>query len=338
MSTIDTELLRALPKAELHLHLEGTLEPELMFALAERNDLPLPYESVEALRNAYEFGNLQEFLNLYYQGAAVLQTEQDFYDLTLAYLERCAQDGVVHVEPFFDPQTHTARAVTMATQFRGITRALEEGQRRWGITSRLILSFLRHLSEEDAVFTLQQALPWREHFVAVGLDSSEKGNPPEKFQRVFDQVRALGLKAVAHAGEEGPADYIAQALDLLKVVRIDHGVRCGDDPQLVQRLVERQIPLTVCPLSNIRLKVFARMADHNIMQLLEQGVRVTINSDDPAYFGGYLLDNYCAVRDALGMTTEQAVQLARNSLTASFLDSDTLNAHLARLDRLAQSA
>lgn len=338
MDHIDTELLRALPKAELHLHLEGTLEPELMFSLAERNGMALPYESVEALRDAYDFNNLQDFLNLYYQGAAVLQREEDFYDLTLAYLERCARDGVVHVEPFFDPQTHTSRAVTMATQFRGITRALAEGRERWGITSGLILSFLRHLSEEDAVVTLQQALPWREHFVAVGLDSSEKGNPPEKFQRVFDQARALGLKAVAHAGEEGPADYITQALDLLKVVRIDHGVRCSDDPQLVQRLIDRQIPLTVCPLSNTRLKVFSEMSQHNIMQLLEQGVRVTINSDDPAYFGGYLLDNYCAVRDALGMSKTQAVQLARNSLTAGFLDSDTLNKHLAQLDKLAKGA
>ncbi|GGB85966.1 adenine deaminase [Marinobacterium zhoushanense] len=338
MDNIDTELLRTLPKAELHLHLEGTLEPELMFALAQRNGMPLPYDSVDALRSAYEFGNLQDFLNLYYQGAAVLQTEQDFYDLTLAYLERCARDGVVHVEPFFDPQTHTARAVTMATQFRGILRALADGKERWGITSCLILSFLRHLSEEDAVVTLQQALPWREHFVAVGLDSSEKGNPPEKFQRVFDQARALGLKAVAHAGEEGPADYIAQALDLLKVVRIDHGVRCSDDPVLVQRLIDQQTPLTVCPLSNTRLKVFSDMSEHNIMQLLERGMRVTINSDDPAYFGGYLLDNYLAVRDALGMTREQAVQLARNSLTSSFLDGDSLNNHLARLEQLAQSS
>ncbi|MBV1788754.1 adenosine deaminase [Marinobacterium sp. D7] len=336
MDNIDTELLRTLPKAELHLHLEGTLEPELMFTLAERNGISLPYDSVEALRNAYDFGNLQDFLNLYYQGAAVLQTEQDFYDLTLAYLERCAQDGVVHVEPFFDPQTHTARAITMATQFRGILRALADGKERWGISSCLILSFLRHLSEEDAVVTLQQALPWREHFVAVGLDSSEKGNPPEKFQRVFDQVRALGLKTVAHAGEEGPPDYIVQALDLLKVVRIDHGVRCAEDPALVQRLIDQQIPLTVCPLSNTRLKVFSDMSEHNIMQLLDRGMRVTINSDDPAYFGGYLLDNYCAVRDALGMTKAQAVQLARNSLISSFLDNDSLSLHLARLDQLAQ--
>ncbi|MBR9884478.1 MAG: adenosine deaminase [Oceanospirillales bacterium] len=336
MSNIDTELLRALPKAELHLHLEGTLEPELMFALAERNEITLPYDSVEALRDAYEFGNLQDFLNLYYQGAAVLQSEEDFYDLTLAYLARCAEDGVVHVEPFFDPQTHTARAITMACQFRGILRALEEGHKRWGITSRLILSFLRHLSEDDAVVTLQQALPWREHFVAVGLDSSEKGNPPEKFQRVFDQVRALGLKAVAHAGEEGPADYIAQALDLLKVVRIDHGVRCTEDEQLVKRLIDQQIPLTVCPLSNVRLKVFSQMSDHNIMQLLKRGMCVTINSDDPAYFGGYLLDNFLAVRDAIGMSKAEAVQLARNSLTASFMDSETLTQHLSRLEQLAQ--
>ncbi|WP_432696150.1 adenosine deaminase [Marinobacterium sp. YM272] len=335
MSDVDTGFLRSLPKAELHLHLEGTLEPELMFQLAERNDITLPYSDVEALRDAYEFGNLQDFLDLYYQGAGVLQTEQDFYDLTWAYLERCAADGVVHVEPFFDPQTHTARSIPMSVQFRGITRALNDGQEKLGISSRLILCFLRHLSEEDAFTTLQQALPWREHFFAVGLDSGEKGNPPAKFQRVFDEVHKLGLKIVAHAGEEGPADYIWQALNLLKVQRVDHGVRCTEDPALVQRLNDTQMPLTVCPLSNTRLKVFTDMSEHNIMQLLEQGLCVTINSDDPAYFGGYLLDNYLAVRDALGMTKAQAIQLARNSFTASFLSEEEKAGHLATLDKLA---
>ncbi len=335
MSDADTAFLRSLPKAELHLHLEGTLEPELMFQLAERNGLELPYSDVEALRSAYEFGNLQDFLDLYYQGAGVLQTEQDFYDLTWAYLERCAADGVVHVEPFFDPQTHTARSIPMSTQFKGITRALNDGKTKLGISSCLILCFLRHLSEEDAFTTLQQALPWREHLVAVGLDSGEQGNPPEKFQRVFDEVHRLGLGIVAHAGEEGPADYIWQALNLLKVQRVDHGVRCVEDPDLVKKLIDEQIPLTVCPLSNTRLKVFSDMTKHNIMQLLEQGMCVTINSDDPAYFGGYLLENYIAVRDALGMSKGQAIKLAGNSIRASFLSEAEKAPHLEALSRLS---
>lgn len=335
MSDADTGFLRSLPKAELHLHLEGTLEPELMFQLAERNGLELPYSDVDALRSAYEFGNLQDFLDLYYQGAGVLQTEQDFYDLTWAYLERCAADGVVHVEPFFDPQTHTARSIPMSTQFKGITRALSDGHEKLGISSCLILCFLRHLSEEEAFTTLQQALPWRDHLVAVGLDSGEQGNPPEKFQRVFDEVHRLGLNIVAHAGEEGPADYIWQALNLLKVDRVDHGVRCIEDPALVKKLIDEQIPLTVCPLSNTRLKVFSDMSEHNIMQLLDQGMCVTINSDDPAYFGGYLLENFIAVRDALGMSKAQAIQLARNSISASFLSDAEKAPHLEALDRLS---
>ncbi len=338
MTTPTIAFLRSLPKAELHLHLEGSLEPELMFQLAERNGIALPYPDVEAIRAAYQFSNLQDFLDIYYQGASVLQTEQDFYDLTWAYLERCAADGVVHTEPFFDPQTHTARGISMATQFRGISRALADGEKQLGISSRLILSFLRHLSEEDAVVTLQQALPWREHFVAVGLDSSELGNPPEKFARVFAQAREAGLLCVAHAGEEGPAAYIEQALELLKVQRIDHGVRCSDDPALVERLVHEQIALTVCPLSNLKLKVVQQMQQHNILQLLERGVRVTINSDDPAYFGGYLLDNFVAVRDALEMSREQAVQLARNSLEASFLDPASRERWLNELQRVAATA
>ncbi|OWL86766.1 adenosine deaminase [Halopseudomonas aestusnigri] len=335
MSFPDTDFLRALPKAELHMHLEGSLEPELMFALAERNGITLPYVDVEALRGAYEFGNLQEFLDLYYQGADALRTEQDFFDLTWDYLQRCAADGVVHVEPFFDPQTHTVRGIPIAVQLAGISGALAEGERQLGISSRLILSFLRHLSEDDAIATLEEALPLREHFVAVGLDSSEQGNPPDKFQRVFAMAREAGLACVAHAGEEGPAEYIEQALDLLKVVRIDHGVRCVESPALVQRLIAEQMPLTVCPLSNTRLKVFADMREHNILQLLEQGVKVTINSDDPAYFGGYLLANFVAVRDALNMTREQAIALARNSITASLLNDAEQAGWLAKLAEVA---
>ncbi|MEO1819983.1 adenosine deaminase [Pseudomonas sp.] len=335
MSFPDTDFLRALPKAELHMHLEGSLEPELMFALAERNGITLPYANVQALRGAYEFGNLQEFLDLYYQGADALRTEQDFYDLTWAYLQRSAADGVVHVEPFFDPQTHTVRGIPIALQLAGISRALADGQAQLGISSRLILSFLRHLSEEDAIATLQEALPLREHFVAVGLDSSEQGNPPDKFERVFAMAREAGFACVAHAGEEGPAEYIEQALDLLKVMRIDHGVRCVESPALVQRLIAEQMPLTVCPLSNTRLKVFADMAEHNILELLGQGVKVTINSDDPAYFGGYLLANFEAVRDALSMTREQAVALARNSITASLLSEAEQATWLAKLAEAA---
>lgn len=336
MHSADDLFLQQLPKTELHLHLEGTLEPELMFELAERNGIQLPYASVDELREAYQFTQLQDFLDLYYQGADVLRTEQDFYDLTMAYLHHCHEDGVVHVEPFFDPQTHTARGIAMETVVNGISSALTDGEKRFGITSGLILSFLRHLSEEDAFETLEAALPLREHFIGIGLDSSEFGHPPEKFVNVFNKVRELGFHIVAHAGEEGPADYIHQALDLLQVERIDHGVRCVEDEALVQRILDEQIPLTVCPLSNTKLKVFAEMADHNLMELLDQGLCITINADDPAYFGGYLLKNFQAVRDGLGMSREQALQLARNSFTASFLSAEEKQAHLLRLDEIAQ--
>ena len=319
MTQASTDFIQALPKAELHLHLEGTLEPDLMFALAQRNNVQLPYASVDALREAYNFGNLQDFLDLYYQGMNVLQTEQDYYDLTFAYLQHCAADGVVHVEPFFDPQGHTSRGISLETVFSGITRALKEGQTKLGISSALILSFLRHLSEDEAQQTLSDALPWRDHFVAVGLDSSEMGHPPSKFARIFERARMEGFHVVAHAGEEGPADYVWQALDLLKIDRIDHGVRSSDDPKLMQRIIDEQIALTVCPLSNTRLCVFDKMEQHNIMQMLDQGVKVTINSDDPAYFGGYMLDNFTAVRDALGKNETQAAKSAANSLEASFL-------------------
>ena len=308
--------LNNLPKAELHLHLEGSLEPELLFSLAERNKIALPWSNVDALRSAYAFGNLQEFLDLYYRGADVLRTEQDFYDLTWAYLQKCEEQNVVHTEPFFDPQTHTDRGIPFEVALRGISDALADGRELLGISSGLILSFLRHLSEEEAFKTLEQAMPYRDAFFAVGLDSSEVGHPPSKFERVFAKARAEGFLAVAHAGEEGPPEYIWEALDLLKVSRIDHGVRAAEDPRLIARLIEEQIPLTVCPLSNTKLRVFEDMSQHNILQLLEQGVKVTVNSDDPAYFGGYVTENFMALHESLGMTEQQARRLAQNSLDA----------------------
>lgn len=308
--------LNALPKAELHMHLEGSLEPELMFKLAERNRIQLPWDSVETLRSAYAFNNLQEFLDIYYQGANVLQTEQDFYDLTWAYLKKCEEQNVIHVEPFFDPQTHTARGIPMEVAITGISEALGDARDMLGISSGLILSFLRHLSEEDAFTTLQQAMPFRDLFFAVGLDSSEMGHPPSKFTNVFAKARSEGLLAVAHAGEEGPPEYVWEALDLLKVSRIDHGVRAYEDPRLMARLIEEQIPLTVCPLSNTKLRVYQDMREHPILDMLEQGVMVTVNSDDPAYFGGYLTENFQALHAGLGMTQQQAQRLADNSLNA----------------------
>ncbi len=308
--------LNALPKAELHLHLEGSLEPELLFRLAERNKIALPWDNVDALRSAYNFGNLQEFLDLYYAGADVLRTEQDFYDLTWAYLQKCEEQNVVHTEPFFDPQTHTDRGIPFEVAMRGISGALADGRELLGISSGLILSFLRHLPEEAAFKTLEQAMPFRDAFFAVGLDSSEMGHPPSKFERVFAKARADGFLAVAHAGEEGPPDYIWQALDLLKVSRIDHGVRAAEDPKLIERLIDEQIPLTVCPLSNTKLCVFDDMSQHNILQMLEQGVKVTVNSDDPAYFGGHVTENFMALHQSLGMTEAQARRLAQNSLDA----------------------
>ncbi|QEY57692.1 adenosine deaminase [Pseudomonas sp. C27(2019)] len=308
--------LNALPKAELHMHLEGSLEPELMFQLAEHNKIKLPWDSVETLRSAYNFNNLQEFLDIYYQGANVLQTEQDFYDLTWAYLKKCEEQNVIHVEPFFDPQTHTARGVSMEVAITGISEALADARDLLGISSGLILSFLRHLPEDEAFATLQQAMPFRDLFFAVGLDSSEAGHPPSKFSNVFAKARAEGFLAVAHAGEEGPPEYIWQALDLLKVSRIDHGVRAWEDQRLMARLIEEQIPLTVCPLSNTKLRVYQEMSEHPILQMLEQGAMVTVNSDDPAYFGGYLTENFHALYTDLGMTKEQAQRLAENSLNA----------------------
>lgn len=324
--------IQSLPKAELHLHIEGTLEPELLFSLAERNSIALPYDSVEALRAAYQFSNLQDFLDIYYQGAAVLLQEQDFYDLTWAYLKKVAAQNVRHCEIFFDPQTHTDRGVAFETVLNGISTALRDGARQLGISSELILCFLRHLTAEAAMQTLQQALPYKEQIIAVGLDSSESGHPPGKFTAVFDYAREQGFLTVAHAGEEGPPEYIWQALDLLKVSRIDHGVRCIEDPQLVQRLQKEQMPLTVCPLSNIKLRVFNEMREHNFKQLLQQGLMVTINSDDPAYFGGYLEENYCATQQALMLSREQMGEVAKNGFKASFLSAADKQRYIDEID------
>lgn len=314
--------LNELPKIELHLHLEGSLEPELMFELAKRNNIALPFNSVEAIRAAYEFSRLQDFLDIYYQGAGVLQTEQDFYDLTWAYLQRCAEQNVIHVEPFFDPQTHTDRGIAFETVIKGIDRALQDAKEQLGITSRLIVCFLRHLSEEAAFETLAQALPFKHLFVGVGLDSSEVGHPPSKFERVFAKARENGLLTVAHAGEEGPPAYINEALDLLNVSRVDHGVRAIEDDALMERLIAEKMPLTVCPLSNIKLCVFDDMADHNILTLLEKGVKVTVNSDDPAYFGGYMTENFVALADSLQLTEQQAVHLVKNAIEACFISDE----------------
>jgi len=325
--------IATLPKIELHLHIEGSLEPELMFELAARNSVALPWDSVEAVREAYRFSDLQSFLDIYYAGASVLITEKDFYDLTWAYLERCRSDKVRHTEIFFDPQTHTDRGIAFDTVVRGITRALDDGREQLGISSHLILCFLRHLSAEAAMATLEEALPWRERIIGVGLDSSEKGHPPEKFKAVFDRAREEGFLTVAHAGEEGPAEYIRQALDLLKVRRIDHGVRCVEDPELVTRLAAEQIPLTVCPLSNVKLCVFERLEDHNLKELLHAGVCVTLNSDDPAYFGGYIGENFSATAVALDLSLNDLERLARNAVQAAFLDAERRENLLIEIDQ-----
>ena len=320
------------PKAELHIHIEGSLEPELIFALAERNGVKLAYDSIEALRAAYAFTDLQSLLDIYYAGASVLLHEQDFYDMTMAYVERSLADNVTHTEIFFDPQTHTERGVPFASVIDGIDRALQDAKRQWGMTGGLIMSFLRHLTEQDAFATLEQALPHRDKFIGVGLDSSERGHPPEKFARVFARCRELGLHLVAHAGEEGPPAYIQTALDLLRVERIDHGVRCLEDAALTQRLARDRIALTVCPLSNVKLRVFDSMRDHNLLKLLEAGLAVTVNSDDPAYFGGYINDNFVQTFEALPLGREHARQLARNSFSASFLDAATKQKYLDEVD------
>ncbi len=312
------EFIQALPKIELHLHIEGTLEPGLLFELAQRNKVSIPFKSETEVREAYEFSDLQSFLDIYYQGANVLILEQDFFDLTWAYLLRCQQDNVVHTEIFFDPQTHTDRGIDFDTVIGGISRALVRAESELNISSRLILCFLRHLDEASAIATLEQARPHRDKIVAVGLDSSEKGNPPAKFKHVFERALEAGFLTVAHAGEEGPASYISDSLSLLKVSRIDHGVRCVEDPALVEQLIADRVPLTVCPLSNIKLRVFDTMAQHNIVELLRRGLCVTINSDDPAYFGGYMTDNFQAVAEAHPMSTREIAQFTFNAVDASF--------------------
>ncbi|PSR33631.1 MAG: adenosine deaminase [Sulfobacillus benefaciens] len=336
--TVSKDFIWSLPKAELHLHLEGTLEPEMMMALAKRNHVTISYPDVDAIRKAYVFTDLQSFLDVYYAGCSVLVTERDFYELTAAYLERAVSQGVRHVEVFFDPQSHTARGIPFETVISGIHRALIDYETTHGVTSRLILSFLRHLSESDAIATLKAAEPFLAWIAAVGLDSSEVGNPPSKFAKVYEQARNLGLLAVAHAGEEGPPEYIWEALDMLQASRIDHGVRCLEDERLVDRLATESVPLTVCPLSNVKLHVFPSLAESNLPALLERDLRVTINSDDPAYFGGYVADNLLAVAQAFSLSCEQIVGLVRNSFLSSFLSDAEKAKHLADIDRIAQNA
>ncbi|WP_304303509.1 adenosine deaminase [Pseudacidovorax intermedius] len=325
-------LLRTMPKAELHMHIEGSLEPELIFALAQRNGVAIPYASVEELRKAYAFTNLQSFLDIYYAGASVLLTEQDFYDMAWAYLQRAAADKVLRTEMFFDPQTHTERGVSMARVIGGLHRACVDARAALGVDAALILCFLRHLSEESAFETLEQALPFRDQFIGVGLDSSEVGHPPEKFARVFARCRELGFHLVAHAGEEGPPAYVWSALDVLKVERIDHGVQSTKDPALMKRLAADRIPLTVCPLSNLKLCVFPQLSQHNLGQLLDAGLVATVNSDDPAYFGGYMNENFLQTFAATGLSAKHAWQLARNGFDGSFADAAAKRAWLDAVD------
>jgi len=335
MADLDAFIAR-LPKAELHIHIEGSLEPEMMLALSRRNDVALPYASVEAVQEAYRFTKLQDFLDLYYRGMSVLIEGQDFYDLAMAYLRRAAAQNVRHCEIFFDPQGHTERGVAFKTVIDGLWRALRDGERTFGITSALILCFLRHLDEASAERTLDEALPWRDRIIGVGLDSSEKGHPPAKFQRVFTRARSLGLLAVAHAGEEGPPDYVREALDLLQVKRIDHGNRALEDPALVARLAAERMPLTVCPLSNHRLRVVTDMKAHPLRRMLRAGLMITVNSDDPAYFGGYVTENFLAMQQALDLTREEIVTIARNGFLAAFCDEATRQRHLQAFDAFLQ--
>lgn len=321
-----------MPKAELHMHLEGSIEPEMMMTIGRRNSIALPFANENEARAAYQFKDLQSFLDIYYRSADVLQTEQDFYDMTWAYLQRCHLQHVIHTEPFFDPQTHTDRGIAFETVINGIRRALGDAEAQLGISTRLIMCFLRHLSAEEAMQTLEQALPFKDDIVAVGLDSSERGFPPSLFQQVFEHAMEEGFLAVAHAGEEGPPEYIRQALDLLHARRIDHGVRSSEDPDLIQRLIQDQIPLTVCPLSNVKLRVFNSMTDHNILTLLDSGLKITVNSDDPAYFGGYIHENFLALHDDLQLNRKQAAQLARNSFEASFAPPERKTEMIASLD------
>ncbi len=326
--------LGTLPKAELHLHIEGTFEPELIFALAERNKIKLKFDSVEQLRAAYQFSDLQSFLDLYYEGMKVLLTEQDFCDLANAYFKRAKAQGVVHVEMFFDPQAHTQRGVSFDTVLAGLWSAVSQSEKKYGITSALIMCFLRDLSAESAEETLDQAIKHKDKIIAVGLDSAEKGNPPSKFQKVFEKALAAGFRTVAHAGEEGPPEYVWEAINLLRVSRVDHGVRSLEDPSLLKHLVDTQLPLTVCPLSNVKLKVFKDLKEHNIRKMLELGMRATVNSDDPAYFGGYVGDNFKAIQQALNMTADELVTLARNSFAASFITEQQRSKYMDMVDQV----
>ncbi len=338
MSNISIEkFIEGIPKTELHLHIEGTFEPELMFEIAKRNNKKISYNSVEELKKAYSFNNLQEFLDIYYAGANVLIEEQDFYDLTWAYLNKVHEQNVVHVEIFFDPQTHTDRGISFDTVIKGIYHALEDGKEQLGISFKLIMSFLRHLDEASAFKTLEQALPYKKWISAVGLDSSELGNPPSKFERVFTKAQEEGFITVAHAGEEGPAEYIWEALDLLKVTRIDHGNRCLDDEKLVQRIANSQIPLTVCPLSNLELKVVTDLKDHPIPKMMEKNILVTVNSDDPAYFGGYMNENYLEIARALDLSKQQITTLVKNSFKASWLSDDEKEKRLSEIEAYFQN-
>ena len=329
------ELIRALPKAELHLHIEGSLEPELMMKLAKRNNIEIPFNSVEEIREAYNFTNLQSFLDIYYQGAGVLINEQDFFDLTWEYLLRCKEDNVVHTEIFFDPETHTDRGITFETVINGISAALERAESELGISSKLIMCFLRHLDQESAIKTLKEAIPFKDKIIAVGLDSSEVGHPPSKFQDAFAMAREEGFLTVAHAGEEGPPEYIWEALDLLEVKRIDHGVRCLEDEKLTKRLIEEKIPLTVCPLSNVKLCVFDNLKDHNLKKMLDRGVLAMINSDDPAYFGGYLGENFIQCQKELGLCKEEIITLCENSFNSSFLKEEEKQKYIREIHKVS---
>jgi adenosine deaminase len=325
------DLIKGIPKAELHVHIEGTFEPELMFEIARRNNARIKYRSVEEIRQAYKFSNLQDFLDIYYEGAGILTEEEDFYDLTMAYLEKAVSQNVLHSEIFFDPQTHTGRGIKFSTVVDGIHKALEDARERFGISTGLIMCFLRDLDGSAAMKTLEEALHYRDRIIAVGLDSAEVGNPPSKFQDVFTRAREAGFLTVAHGGEEGPAKYVWEALELLKVSRIDHGNHCLDDDKLTEELICRKIPLTVCPLSNLRLKVIDRMEEHPLRRMMERGLIVTVNSDDPAYFGGYINENYLAVTKALNLTADDIYKLAKNSFEASFLEEGIKDKMLSRV-------
>ena len=328
------EFIQKLPKAELHLHIEGSLEPELMFKLAKRNNIEIPYKSIEDIKKAYNFTNLQSFLDIYYAGANVLITKQDFYDLTQAYILKCVEDNIIHTEIFFDPQTHTQRGIKFDTVIMGIVEALNDAKEKFGITSAVIMCFLRHLSQEDALNTLEQSIPYKDYILGVGLDSSELGNPPSKFEDVFKKAKEQGFKLVAHAGEEADVSYIYEALDLLDIQRIDHGVQSINSEELMQRLKDEQIPLTVCPNSNIELKVFENYAEHNIKELLDYGLNVTINSDDPAYFKGYLNQNFINLYENLDLTKDDIIKLVKNSFNSSFISDDLKKTYIKKVDEI----